>query len=304
MVSLLQVVVTFVGVMLVLAMVAQSLQEAVKSTGALKSGLRFKAVRALIIESAIAEGLTDKDAEDIVQALIDRLASLGQPAVRRKKSLRLDVIDANKLEQLVSELPPDKVGSLKTVAEKAERKKKMEAIGGRAKNWFDLSVAPVTDRHARRMKVAALITGGLVVLAVNADAFWIIEHARTDADFRANVATQVDSLNAHEDIVTALQDSIDADSTGSDSLFNVLSAQRDSVAGRSVAGFQAALAAASGLFPGYRGWSFKFRWLLGILISTLLVGMGAPFWNDLLGSLMGVKDRVQADARVRRGSAP
>ncbi len=304
MVSLLQVVVTFVGVMLVLAMVAQSLQELVKSTGALKSGLRFKAVRALIIESAKAEGLTETDGEDIVKALIERLASLGQPAVRRKKSLRLDVIDAAKLEQLVSELPPDNVRSLKTVAEKPGGKKKMEEIGGRAKNWFDLSVAPVTDRHARRMKVAALITGGLVVLAVNADAFWIIEHARTDADFRANVATQMDSLNAQEDIVTALQDSIDADSTGSDSLFNVLSAQRDSVAGRSVAGFQAALAAASGLFPGYRGWSFKFRWLLGILISTLLVGMGAPFWNDLLGSLMGVKDRVQADARVRRGSAP
>ena len=40
------------------------------------------------------------------------------------------------------------------------------------------------------------------------------------------------------------------------------------------------------------------------LISTLLVGMGAPFWNDLLGSLMGVKERVQAEARVTRRSAP
>ena len=304
MVSLLQVVVTFVGVMLVLAMVAQSLQEVVKSTGALKSGLRFKAVRALILESAKAEGLTDAQGEDIMKALIKRLASLGQPAVRRKKSLRLDVIDAVKLEQLVSELPPDNGGVGKTDAEKAQHKKNMKDVGGRARSWFDLSVAPVADRHARRMKVAALFTGALVVLAVNADAFWIIEHARTDADFRATVATQVDSLNAKEDIVTALQDSIDADTTGSDSLFNVLSAHRDSVAGRSVAGLQAALAAASGLFPGYRGWSFTFRWLLGILISTLLVGLGAPFWNDLLGSLMGVKDRVQADARVRRGSAP
>src|SRR6266704_2820119 len=166
MVSLLQVVVTFVGVMLVLAMVAQSLQEVVKSTGALKSGLRFRAVRALIIESTKAEGLTEADGENIVQALIERLASLGQPAVRRNKSLRLDVIDAEKLEQLVSELPPDNVGSLKTVADKSERKKKMKEIGGRAKNWFDLSVAPVADRHARRMKIAALITGALVVLAV------------------------------------------------------------------------------------------------------------------------------------------
>jgi hypothetical protein len=43
------------------------------------------------------------------------------------------------------------------------------------------------------------------------------------------------------------------------------------------------------------------RWWLGIFFSTVLVSMGAPFWDDLLESLFGLKKRVAASAKLNTG---
>ncbi len=300
MASLLEVVLTFVGAMLVLALVAQSLQEIIKSSVAFKSGLRFKAVRALIIESAKAVRLSADDGEDIVKALIKQLAALGQSAIRKEKSLRLDVIDADKLEALIAGLEPNDVRGLKGQPKPPAT---LPQVGAQAKKWFDLSVNPVTDRHGRRMKLSALVTGAVVVAVVNADAFWIMDHARNDPAFRAKVATQVDSLGVAATAVRAIEDSMNADTTASDSVFEALSARRETLVQQRFAASRSAVMGEEGLFPGYAGWTFSFRWLFGILISTLLVGLGAPFWNDVLGSLTGVKDRVQTAAKALRKDA-
>jgi hypothetical protein len=40
-----------------------------------------------------------------------------------------------------------------------------------------------------------------------------------------------------------------------------------------------------------------FRWWIGIVASVLLVSLGAPFWHDLLETLFGLKNRMQAQAQ-------
>jgi hypothetical protein len=45
-------------------------------------------------------------------------------------------------------------------------------------------------------------------------------------------------------------------------------------------------------------------WWIGIVLSTLLVGLGAPFWHDALETLFGVKNRVQAQANKLAAETP
>ncbi len=294
MASLLEVIITFVGAMMVLALAAQSLQEVVKSSVAIKSGARLTAVKRLIMESTLAAALQKEDGEDIIKRVIERLGNLGQPGVL-KRNLRLDVVDADKLKQMIASVEPSAVRGLQG-GDTAHGRAQLAKVADQAAQWFELSVNPVSNRHERRMKLGAILAGAVIVLAVNADAFWIMDHARNDPAFRSAVATRVDSLSADARIVQALDDTLARDTTASDSLHESLTARRDSAVARRNA---RALAAVSGggLFPGYTGWTFNWKWLLGILISVLLVGLGAPFWHDLLSSVMGIKQRVQARAK-------
>src|SRR5882724_1987531 len=136
MASLLEVIITFVGAILVLALAAQSLQEIIKSSIAIKSGARLTAMKRLVTESATAAGLQPADAEDIVKRLMTRLGALGQPGLL-KRNIRLDVVDKDKLRDLIIDLQPSWVRGLEGVAE-AEGKAKLVKVGEHAHKWFDL----------------------------------------------------------------------------------------------------------------------------------------------------------------------
>jgi hypothetical protein len=45
-------------------------------------------------------------------------------------------------------------------------------------------------------------------------------------------------------------------------------------------------------------------WWVGIVLSTLLVSLGAPFWHDLLEALFGLKNRVRAQAEKVTAETP
>jgi len=295
MASLLEVLVTFVGAMLVLALAAQSLQEIIKASVGIKGGARQTALERLVMQSALGAGLNKPDGDDINKYLIDRLRALGQKGIW-KTNLRLDVVDADKLRDLILELHPKDVRGLDG-GDAGKGKAMLADVAERAHKWFPLSLDPVADRHERRMKIGAILAGAAVVLAVNADAFWILDHARNDPAFRTAVATQVDSLGADARVVEAIDDTLQTDTTLTNTQFEALLSRRDSAATRRDARALAALTGEGALFPGYTGWQFSRRWLLGILISVLLVGLGAPFWHDLLASVMGMKERVRAKAK-------
>lgn len=49
-------------------------------------------------------------------------------------------------------------------------------------------------------------------------------------------------------------------------------------------------------FKGVSGWNavfFTLQKIFGIMITAILVSMGAPFWHDTLGSLTGLKNRLR-----------
>jgi hypothetical protein len=275
MASLLEVLLTFVGAMLVLALIAQSVQELVKASLAIKGSTARRALERLIMEASRSQGLLDGDARELTEALVRRLAGLGQHGVR-PGALRLDVLTAPLLGDLLRTIDPDSVGSLRGLA-RAQARLRLDAVAAQAVQWFPLAMDPVDDRYRRRMRGLALLSATIVVLGLNADALDIMHRARHDPEFRRRTLALVEDV-----------DSLAAGAAAPDA--------------RRPAQVLERIAADSGFVlgtPGRRRWSDP-DWWTGILASVLLVSLGAPFWHDLLESLFGLKNRIRAEADKAR----
>jgi hypothetical protein len=288
MTSLLEMLITFVGVMLILALIAQSVQELIKATFAVKGFTARHALEKLITEAARAQGLMQADGQEIAQAVTQRLIQLGQDGVRRG-ALRLDTLSAPLLGQLITSIEPEAVGSLRGIGgDQAERR--LGGVAAQAVAWFPLAMDPVDERYRRRMRGFALLSSALVVLALNADALAILRRARDDPQFRQRVqatAASLDSLSqraraeATRDTVAGTPQHVVQDSARSALTRVVSPANTDLVLGTP------------------KDWQYAdYRWWIGILASILLVSLGAPFWHDAFEALFGLKNRIRAEAEA------
>ena len=298
MTSLLEVGLTLIGIVLILALAAESLQELLKAAFALKGHATLQAVERLVKEAAVTENQPETDAEEIVKAIRARLRALGQPGIR-PRAVRLDAISVDKLAELIQSVSPDDVTSLRKLDKDAARER-LHRIATRAAVWYPLAISPVDDRYRRRMRGYALLSSAVVVLAVNADAFQILQRARQDAQFRERVNSAVqslDSLRQARAVTSATADSITA-------------APDTAVAGGAAPSDSAGAVLARALsddflFNGFGGWRPKsYTWWIGILLSIALVSLGAPFWHDMLEALFGLKSRLRAQVRNLEHQTP
>ncbi|MGH7498108.1 MAG: hypothetical protein ACREL3_04580 [Gemmatimonadales bacterium] len=270
MTSLLEMLITFIAAMLILALIAQSVQEIVKVIFAVKGFTAQRALEDLVTESAQAQGLLRGDGTQVVESVVRRLANLGQDGVR-PKSLRLDTLSAPLLGELIRSIAPAAVSSLKGLSPE-QASSRLDDLATRAVSWFPLAMEPVGERYRRRMRGLALISAAIVVVTLNANALTILQQARQDPAFRERVqatALRLDSL----------------DQRAPDSLRTAEAAL---------------LSSDQVLFGGGKRHPEQFRWWVGILASILLVSLGAPFWHDALEALFGMKNRIRAEAEKAR----
>lgn len=308
MTSVVETLIAFVGIMLVLALVAQSLQELIKVTFVPKSRVAVAALRGLIREAAAANGQMDTDGDDILGAVIARLQALGQKGFG-KKGIRLDTLNATLLRDLIGGVSAANVSGLKALSDEAATHR-LKTIAKQAGDWYQLAMGPQNDRYRRRMRALALATSAAVVIAANANAFRLFKVVRNDPTLRASLVAQSDTLRTAEAATRALQDSLQllvadtpdtaAASPVADSLLRRLAsrtAQRDSIANTQLARVTEVLGVVQRSDFGHPAW-----WL-GILFSTFLVSLGAPFWHDALESLFAFKSklRVTASNLARQG---
>ena len=265
--ALLEVLLSFVGVMLVLALAAQSMQELVKVVFAIKGQTTRRALEGLLTEAARAEN-QPQSGPDLVDRVVERLRGLGQNGVR-PGAVRLDTLTADRLTDLIMHVDPRRVAGTKTLPEDAARVT-LRRIADHAEAWFPLAMEPVADRYRRRMRGLSFISSAVIVLALNADALTVVKLSRDDPSFRERVG------------VTA-KPALDSLDTGA------LRAAAD-----------------TSLLLGTLG-DRRPRdplWWVGIVLSTLLVSLGAPFWHDLLEALFGLKNRVRAQAAKVSAETP
>lgn len=287
--NLLGAIITFVGVMLVLALAAQSVQEVLKAIFAFKSQTTWAAVDALVRESVRSYGKWSVDAEKILLMLRQRLQALGQSGVR-KSAIRLDHVSADDLHDLLVSLRADLVPSF--TAGEAETQQWLTAIADRVREWYPIAMTPVQDRYQRRMRMLALLCGVLVVVPANAGADHILHMAQTDPAFQQRVAGMVASIDATTKAVAAKAAAVPADAA-----HPAASAAEVTRLRTSVDSAKAALSRADALLPfslPNRTELQQWSWWIGILVSILLVSLGAPFWHDLLETLVGWKTQMRA----------
>jgi hypothetical protein len=301
--SLLEIVLAFVAVMLVLALAAQSLQEIIKIMFAIKSQAAVQALRGLIFEASKASGL-EGDAEAIFRSVFTRLQRLGQRGVRGN-ALRLDTLTADTLKGLIEDATQVNGSSL-TKVEDAKSAEVLKAVASKAKEWFPLAWDPVDDRYRRRMRGYAILSAAIVVIGFNAGALDVLERAQKDPAYRAGAvgtALHLDSLSQRERRLS------DTTAAGGDTTAAGRRARLDSarVVRDSIAKVMVAIGAGeTGWMPGELGKQRPAdpKWWIGIILSTLLVSLGAPFWHDLLESLFGLKNRIQAQAKATAAKVP
>lgn len=309
--KLLETLLAFVGVMFVLALAAQSIQELIKAMFTIKAQTLFKAVEGLVRESVRAQGQWSIDADAILKELVRRLQALGQDGVR-KGAIRLDTLPAPKLRELLEGIDPGLVPGLpvdRTVATST-----LAAIASQAEQWYDLAVAPVDERYRRRMRGFALLASAIVVIPLNAGANRIYEASRADTAFQRRVSSAVaryDSMTKAADdslrdlaaagtVAASRPDSTAPTDTSGAVVGAAATPPRVMPPRASAAAERAALedliAEGGGLLkfgPPSRADLGKPSWWLGIIVSVLFVSLGAPFWHDLLETIFGLKNRLR-----------
>lgn len=287
MASLFVALITFVGMMLVLALAAQSLQELLKTALVIKGKTMWQAIEGLVREAIKAKGGVIVEADAVVKALLDRLRGLGQAGFR-KSSIRLDALTAAQLRDLITtlQLPATPVQA----DIRPDTSAALAAVGERAEAWYPLAMTPVDDRYRRRMRVLAVLASAIVVIPLNAGADRIFRLARTDASFRASVdavASRLDSAKTKA-------------SPANPQTVNAGAAAQPSADIRvASANMHAAVVTADSLLPFQVPTGKEMAtpaWWVGNLASIMLVSLGAPFWHDLLETLFGWKNQVTAQA--------
>lgn len=194
------------------------------------------------------------------------------------------------------------------------------------KTWFDATKQSFQDHYERKMKVWALCLSAIVVIAVNANIVGIykefgLNKARRDAIVNAapdllkiaqreakasnteTLRSKADSGSskagglAARDTISRLESSAVSDSTIKRriAMIDTLVTTFELVRWNTATGDSLRFGGKTGSF--YTGISDFFSALLknfvGWLAMALLVSLGAPFWYDILKTIMGVKDKLK-----------
>lgn len=189
----------------------------------------------------------------------------------------------------------------------------LRAIVDRVNVWFDTVMQSFDERYNRSMKTVTLIICALVVILLNANIINIYREISTNDARRSLVLQTADRYRASQTNQNANTNQTAVN--GAEDLEKLYEEGR-SVINKNIAdytslGFKGPswmLAVpdwikGTGFYanPEYHSLEFRFwqaaRTVIGWLIMTLLLSAGAPFWQDTLESLFGLKNllRKQSD---------
>ena len=182
-----------------------------------------------------------------------------------------------------------------------------------ARKWFDLTMKAFQDHYQRRMRIWSYALSALVVVWLNANLFVIYE------EFSSNKVLRDSAVQMAGRLAAAPKDSLiagvgaggsDSIARGDDSLairrmesqisrihalvnsesfqmFRWNTTDGDTLVIREAGGIRPGMFISQFLCAAGKNW-------LGWLVMTLLVGLGAPFWYDILKTIMGIKDKLKS----------
>jgi hypothetical protein len=252
-----------------LSMFDRSLFEG-EGAGIVLSGLR--SIKTLV-KSA------DKDANAIVGGIERVLRNYGY----RDLEL-LQQMNEKQLRDLLSTIDWQKVPGAKDIAGQLDR------INKDIDRWFGFAKDGFQQLYERRMKTWSFMLSLVLVVALNASIFDVYRQFSANAPLRDATLKWTEQMIAKGRDTTAMAPLLnDAAITQSirsqvDSVRAILNSETFEILGWKEGHFKTI---------GTQQWLGN--WVAhigGWLLMTLLVSLGAPFWYDLLGALLGLKTKV------------
>jgi len=148
--------------------------------------------------------------------------------------------------------------------------------------WFDQSMERASGVYNRNVKGVTLVIGFLVTLAINADTFYILERLNKDAALRSSINQVATKIVAENKEPTLNQINPYLDKITMPLGWSTMEEFNKQVNPRYPAK------------PQLLDWVFGIiKLIFGWLLSAGAIAMGAPFWFDLLGKFINVRNAGQ-----------
>jgi hypothetical protein len=310
MLGTLDLIISIVIVLLVLSLIVQSIQSVIKKLLKLKSNVVFDSMQDLF-KYIDTEKLVGKTPQQLVDEVTEEFKKLGRVSLIRKNPM-LDSIAKGDLQKILEKLYADK-------------------LRPHVENWFDTVMQGFDERYARHMKSVALVISFLVVILLNANFFNIYRRIAGSDTVRAEILAKGPEVLKLAEAANKAAESAQPKSSPEPSPGQTpnppTSTPTDSTAAATKSREEIAkeINELRGLVkqsedlglkplrPGqvcdfvlgrgvWQGPDKPFLWvrathggkvLLGWTIMALLLSVGAPFWQDTLESLFGIKNLLR-----------
>jgi hypothetical protein len=324
-----------IGVVLVLSLIVQAIQQIIKQSCSLKSKYMERELFAMFQQNVVAPGVqsltetlkegiepiwmkfkaagkTDSNASKVVDLLREKLKAIGYNDLSLLETLKKDDLK-NLLARISAEVDKQLASGKDDAVSKLLRDSKSalsDAVDN-VEHWYDLTMKAFQDHYERRMKLWSYMLSFLVVVWLNQNLFSIYREFSTNKTLRdsaVKMAERLTSIPRDSLIRTDRTAPVDSTKVSIDSLA-MKSIQRNIAYIDSLVSSQS-YHVMRWDFPKteakYLDWIGERTWfvvtegvdnLFGWLAMTLLVGLGAPFWYDFLKTVMGVKDVLKSKSK-------
>ena len=272
-------VIAMVIVLLVLSLIVQSIQSLVKKLFKLKSRTLLNSLDDLF-KYVDSQKIIEKSSAQLVTEIKDEFKKLGRVSFLLKKPM----IDSLAKDDLIKIL--DKIGSGTLKQE----------VG----DWFETVMQGFEERYTRHMKTVAIVVSIVVVVFLNANFFEVYRNISTSDVMRNALLQKREEVQKQ---LSAGQQNQQGSQSDGEQLKNELDQLQKYLDQYQGFGFNPLRPAQISDFFGAHGyWEgvpagqrfiHAIKLLGGWAIMIMLLSVGAPFWQDALESLFGIKNLLR-----------
>jgi len=268
-------VIAMIIVLLVLSLIVQSVQSLIKKWFKLKSQSILDSLHDLF-EYAQEKEKTAKDAvksaDELVTSVTEELKKLGRVSLIRKNCM----VDSIAKEDLLKIL--ERIDST--------------ALRDKVDKWYDTVMQGFEERYTRHMKTVAICISIGVVIIFNANFFDIYQNISRNDLLRNAIIAQSDDVNRRlKDLGQRNDEQAQDERKQLEEAQKQLQSDIDRAAGL---GFKPLTSEqVKAFFSGNIDYWNAPKALLGWAIMVMLLSVGAPFWQDALESLFGIKNLLR-----------
>lgn len=275
-------VIAVVVVLLVLSLIVQSIQSFIKKLFKIKSGTILTSLKDLFTYMDVSS--TGKSPEQLVQDVTVQLKEIGR--VSAFGNLMIDSIAQGDLEKILKKLGH-------------------EDLLGKVDTWFATVMQSFEERYTRHMKTVAVILSFAVVIFLNANFFEVYRKISGNGPVRAAIVKKGEELDKRLKERPANPPA--GDQTDLQLKAEVEQLKKETaayVANYQEFGFEPfTRQQLKDYFSAEGPWHrdanppnrflYALKSLIGWTIMALLLSVGAPFWQDALESLFGIKNLLR-----------